>query len=444
MMRRLDLRRGRTLLSCLIATLACVAACKVECPEGTQAVGGACLSPDDLADAGAGSDGGTTNPNPDRDGEVVDGCNGLVCDGECVDPQSDPQHCGGCGQSCNAICEQGACGGVAQVAAGGAHTCVLLRNSTVKCWGMNSSGQLGDGTIEGRHRPTPVPGLTSVVEIAAGAVHTCALLEDGTVRCWGHNDQGQARPSASSDEPILTPTQVPDLGGVTTISAAGNNSCALQENRRVTCWGANDYGQLGTANAPNRRWSFVVGGATRLSVGLYWACALTSDERVHCWGSEGIQEYVQDEFRNVEELSSGMIHICARRTDGTAKCLGDNSDGQLCNGMYIALMSPDRPILSDFRDVTHISAGMWQTCFLTGLGETLCCGRHGAEPDPAKQHAWSITSIPIDGVVELATGGFHTCARRENGEVFCWGENEAGQLGDGTTFARRTPVPVAW
>jgi alpha-tubulin suppressor-like RCC1 family protein len=180
------------------------------------------------------------------------------------------------------------------VVAGNGHTCALLADTTVSCWGENSSGQLGNGSA-GASVPSPaaVPGLTGVTALAAGGSHTCALLSAGTVQCWGGGGNGQLGNGAMSDS--ATPVTVSTLTGVTAISSSsalqGDTTCALLGGGTVSCWGLNNGYQLGngtTTNAPSPQAVPGVTGATAISAGANGTCAQLSDGTLRCWGDVGL------------------------------------------------------------------------------------------------------------------------------------------------------------
>jgi alpha-tubulin suppressor-like RCC1 family protein len=133
--------------------------------------------------------------------------------------------------------------GVAASAVGLSHACALMTTGNVKCWGLNLSGQVGDGTQTDRFTPVDVVGLTGAVSIALGSEHSCAVLADGSVRCWGENFAGELGDGTtvgrSAPVPVLGVTDAQGL-------ALGDSfSCALLHSGQVICWGANEYGQLG-------------------------------------------------------------------------------------------------------------------------------------------------------------------------------------------------------
>src|SRR3989475_466798 len=193
---------------------------------------------------------------------------------------------GGAGHLTNAVA----------VAARGYHSCALLGDGTVRCWGRNVDGQLGDGTTAplncspgscGSSAPVQVVGITSAVAVIAGGYHTCALLADGTAWCWGRSDDGQlgngARASAS------TPVPVTNLTGVTAMTAGFYHTCALLPNGTVWCWGRNDDGQLGDGTTLGRPAPVQVAGITgalAVSGGAHHPPAPLSDGTGACRGGE--------------------------------------------------------------------------------------------------------------------------------------------------------------
>src|SRR4249919_3497072 len=152
-------------------------------------------------------------------------------------------------------------GGIQAVAAKGLYTCALTATGTVRCWGDNSHGQLGDGTTIQRRSPVTVSGLSGVRAIAAANLHTCALTAAGAVLCWGDNSRGQLGDGTTTQR--LTPVPVAGLGsGVRAISAGGDHSCAVTTAGAVFCWGDNIAGQLGDGTRAQRNTPVAVSGAS--------------------------------------------------------------------------------------------------------------------------------------------------------------------------------------
>ena len=129
---------------------------------------------------------------------------------------------------------------VVQVAAGLFHSCALIQSGRVLCWGLNASGQLGNGLTLDQLGPTDVPGLTGVTQIAAAPAFNCALRSTGRVFCWGLNDFGQLGDGTTTNR--LTPVRVEGLTGATRIMVGARHACALRDSGRVFCWGRNDSG----------------------------------------------------------------------------------------------------------------------------------------------------------------------------------------------------------
>jgi len=237
--------------------------------------------------------------------------------------------------------------GVTAIAAGGSHTCALTSDGGIKCWGLNDYGQLGDGTATNRTTPVSVRGLNNgVTAIAGGDWHTCALMSNGGVKCWGYGGLlGDGTDTAST-----TPVSVSGLtSGVTEIAAGPIHTCALTNNGGVKCWGNNVLGQLG--NDTNRFGQRVLVDVSGLSSGVVaiagggrHTCAATSSG-VKCWGNNTYGQLgngtttdsrvpvdVSGLTGGVTEIVAGWAHTCALTGDGKTKCWGWNGAGQLGDG----------------------------------------------------------------------------------------------------------------
>jgi alpha-tubulin suppressor-like RCC1 family protein len=351
-------------------------------------------------------------------------------------------------------------------AAGGSHTCALLSDGTARCWGLGLSGQLGNNTIVSKQLvPVVVSGLSGAVAIAAGGSHTCALLANGTVRCWGLNGDGQLGDNTRSNR--LTPVVVSGLTGVVAITAGFAHTCALLADGSVRCWGANGSGQLGDGTKVDRATPVLVGNLTRavaISASHAHTCALRADGTVRCWGSnfsgqigdnseiDRSSPTVVQGLVNAVAISAGTAHTCALLANGTARCWGNNVHGQMGNGTIGGIRLIPVAVASSLGTAVAISAGDAHTCALLADGSAKCWGSDqfgqlgdgvfvidgiGETPTPVLAGTGTFTAR------DIAAGRNHTCAVRANGTVACWGANDSGQIGNGTIGGNRlTPVNV--
>lgn len=263
---------------------------------------------------------------------------------------------------------------VEAITAGAAHTCAILAGGGVKCWGENASGQLGLGTTENRGDDVhemgsslPLVDLGSgdtAVAIAAGAAHTCAVLADGGVKCWGSDANlqlGFVALSAVGDAPGEMGDHLPRVAlgqGATAISAGFEHTCAVLAGGELTCWGANAYGQLGLGSIvsvpASAQLSVNLGAgakATAISAGGQFTCATLSSSDAKCWGrndvgqlglgdtvSRGGSAWQMGNHLPAIDLGTGLhasaigagwMHACAVLDNGSVKCWGFNHDGRL-------------------------------------------------------------------------------------------------------------------
>ena len=349
------------------------------------------------------------------------------------------------------------------IAAGSSHTCAVLIDGTVKCWGVNGSGQLGDGTWAHKQTPTNVSGLSSrATAIECGYYHTCAILDTGGVQCWGYNVFGQLGDGTRSDR--NTPVDVSGLSsGVTSLAIGGNHSCALLSTGGVKCWGYNVYGQLGNGvTAPHETTPVDVSGlqtgVVAITAGLHHTCAVLSSGRSVCWGNNEYGQIgdgsltarltpvdVSGLSSGTTELSAGRYHTCALTNPGGILCWGHNEYGQLGNGTNTDSSIPvNTSSLS--AGASAIKAGQHHNCALMNSGDIKCWGHNNYGQLGDGNSTDSTTPVDLLGLSSTATfitaGRYHTCALLGTGGVMCWGDNMNGQLGNGTTTRPRVPVDV--
>ncbi len=362
--------------------------------------------------------------------------------------------------------------GVSQVSAGGVHTCAFIKwngSPPYKCWGGNSSGQLGDGDgsrarqsglrIPTADRPYPTIvadflkfGSPPLAKIASGGSFTCALTQAGGVKCWGSNYYGQLGDGTNTDS--NTPVGVVGLSsGVVGLAGGGGHACALTSAGGVKCWGYGNFGQLGDDSWTSRNSPVDVfglnSGVVEVVAGDNNTCALTSTGIVMCWGlingtGTVSTPYAEPGMFGMIGLAAGRSHVCALNASGGLKCLGNNSYGQLGDGTNI---NGIKDVSGLAGGVVDLGAGDYHTCALLSSGGVKCWGLNA---DGQLGNSTNTDSnIPVDvsnlgsDIIGLSVSYSHNCALTTSGGVKCWGSNENGQLGNNTNQDSNSPVDVS-
>ena len=293
--------------------------------------------------------------------------------------------------------------------------------------------------------------------IAAGGQHTCAIGPDETMYCWGANDYGQLGDGTTTDS--LSPVQVLGLTGVRQISAGTFHTCAVRTDDTVWCWGYNGDDQLGDLSNDNQAAPAQVFGpllAGSVSAGLSHTCARLLDGSVRCWGdnyggqlgdgtttSRAMPTAVL-QVAGAVDVSANDFSTCALLSDGSVRCWGINDYGQLGDGTS-GNLSATPVIVDGLDDARTISVGRNHACAVRAGGDIACWGRNNAGQcgdGTTVSHATFVTVYNLTTAAAVSCGGTFTCARLTDGAARCWGGNEDGQLGDGTTSGRLFPVTV--
>jgi alpha-tubulin suppressor-like RCC1 family protein len=337
------------------------------------------------------------------------------------------------------------------VAAGGYHTCALLPEGLVSCWGFNNDGEVdATGAAAGSLGLTRAPGVAQAVSLSAGGYHTCALIAGGAIQCWGRDTEGQLGRGSQASVPG-TPSTVSGIHDAIAVSAGGFHTCALRATGVVLCWGSNSDGQLGTGTGNTAPEPFPQAvpfpttaagaiGTVQVSAGGFHTCTLRVDKSVWCWGRNSEGELGTQSSSSSSGLPTapvlvgsafegnatgslgatyiaaaigvgqqglvqqGGFHTCAIDTTGMSDCWGWNSNGQITTTV-------GGPFSNLFNDKIFF-----------------------AVPYP-----WSDWTVPPP-VLKVAAGGFHSCILRTVG-IFCWGFNGFGALGTGSFDDDSGPVP---
>jgi alpha-tubulin suppressor-like RCC1 family protein len=291
------------------------------------------------------------------------------------------------------------------------HTLYRHSDGTVRAWGLNNKGQLGDGTTTNSAVHVTVAGLTNMTSVAAGNEHSLALKSDGTVWGWGSNSNGQLGNGTTAGSQ-LSPVQVSGLTNVTAIAAGVNFSLALKSDGSVWAWGYNGSGQLGDGTTTDRSTPVYVNMVAQVAI------------------------------------AAGFDHSVAMTSVGAVWTWGNNSNGQLGNG---STTNSSVPVLAGpgiLAGALAISAGNKFTVALLRnyLSSYLWAwGRNsnGQLGDGTNNERWTPVQVSgLAGMTAIAAGENHAISLKGDGTVWAWGDNSNGQLGDGTTTARWTPVQV--
>ena len=349
---------------------------------------------------------------------------------------------------------------VHRLSAGAGHTCAIQRDASVACWGSNVDGELGDGTGVDRPVPGPVPGL-SAISISSGSYHNCALTAEGRAACWGWNSYGQV--GDGSDTNRLSAFVLSSPTSVLSVAAGGYHSCAVSTDGSAACWGQNTLGQLGDGaeiDSPSPVGVFSLPVSRAVSAAGRHSCALVQDGvhdgTVQCWGAtlavdndsgapgDQVFPLPVPGLTDVVALAAGFDHNCALSRNGSVACWGANDSGQLGIGTTAASATP--VTVAQLPPAAAIAAGYNHTCAILQDATLRCWGSNAAGQlgdGTTVDRALPVSSVSgLSQVAAVAGGSVHTCAATNDGAVYCWGSNDSGQLGDGSTTNHLTPTQV--
>jgi len=353
------------------------------------------------------------------------------------------------------------------VAAGWNHSCGLVSDPTVnvkvQCWGNDSVGELGNGLFA-TYAVSPSAEVTdsnnaiinNAISISAGNEVSCAVLTDGTVKCWGKGASWQLgnsnQTNMSRAVTVMQNASTP-LTGVTAVSVGGNHVCAVLANRTVSCWGWNNANQMGNGSFTiNFKTPTLIVGITEaiaVSANNQHSCALLSTGSVTCWGSDGgtgglgtgtaLQtnsgpKVVVPGINDAISVSAGWSHSCAALTVGKVYCWGNGGNGQLGNGNNYSTNTPVEVV--GIANATSVTAGYLHSCARLQDGTVKCWGYNGTYGalgnNSTLQSTRPVVVTGINNAISVSAYGNSTCAALSDGTAQCWGDYNAGQLGNGT------------
>lgn len=412
-------------------------------------------------------------PTPNRQCEVrscesgwADCDGGYGCERNISD---DPMNCGGCNQQCGAgaLCVAGECDPIVGITMGDRHSCFLRQWGGVACAGADDNGQLGTtGGITTGAQIQAVLGLNNAIQITAGNDFNCAIREDQSVTCWGLNHRHQIANGTTSV--VNTPSMVAGVTA-TTLSAGEAHVCALQPDRTVKCWGDNRQGQCGqdplmftdvTSPATVFLGATPLSNIAQIASGENHTCALQdlgSSFNIYCWGSNSQRQLGSASilpptwapinpsgmtlFTRIRKMVAGRNHTCVLFEDSRYSCWGTNNNFE--SDVTLTATAPVSaslgiPKQNPIAGATDVMVLANNTCFVR-LGKLFCSGSNGLRQlgrnstDTFASNNFQPISVPISALVTSlgrGTSASHACVGTANGDVWCWGNSNAGQ----TTF----------
>ncbi len=355
-----------------------------------------------------------------------------------------------------------------QLSVGDNHSCALINNGKIWCWGNNGSGQLGLGDKETKTVPHAVNNIDSAVFVSAGFRHSCAVLSNGEVLCWGEGSNNRLGHGSYSDSSI--PVKVQDISTAITVSAGYRHSCATLTNGEIWCWGEAGNGRLGNgmqygSSTPVQVQN--INNAVLVSAGNEHSCALMDTGATYCWGHNqlgqlGLGHYNDQLYAQALTLPGSLESIvaassprsCALISNGQINCWGSNGDHRSSTPSATTRLSGilgdgttldeniTEPLANEIHNAQQISLGNQHGCALLTDDSTACWG---ADTDYQLNTDGANNSLPspITNLTDIATlhaGGNFSCALHNEGAISCWGDNYYGQLGSDTTSASASPV----
>ncbi len=360
---------------------------------------------------------------------------------------------------------------IAQLAAGRYFTCARIDDGSIYCWGQGAYRALGNDTSY-RGTATRVRSFADAIDLEAGGRFACAIRANGSVWCWGDNSHGQVGDNATTpcgdavidSVCVTTPQAMPTLASNAVQLALGNeHACVRKQDGTVWCWGNNANGQVSSAALSDQHVPVQVpgiAGAVQIVAGDNHSCALVGNPgHVLCWGDDGNAQVGNGTTTDAVplpamvagvddavEIVAGGEHTCARHANGSVSCWGYDYLGQLGNGSTRPTRATTSQSVVGLGDAVQLVAGRYHTCARRADGSMMCWGHNSkgqAGDGTTTQQNAPVTVATVLGATTIVAGAWSTCAATNGGNtLLCWGDDLGGQLGDNRVTNDPVTVPV--
>jgi alpha-tubulin suppressor-like RCC1 family protein len=369
--------------------------------------------------------------------------------------------------TCSAICQldNTSCASNWEIVSAKDFTCMLSKLGEVWCWGKGTEGQMGNGTVLSTESPAKVlmPLNKKLETISAKFSHVCGVAADKTVWCWGENNSGQL--GIDTAGAVSIPSYVDFFYGqnITGAGAGADYSCVQQEAGLTYCMGSNINGKFGNGTEDGSYTPLLISATpfNNIAIGYNHTCGFDDENNPVCWGfgefgqlgngylvSESLPVSVSIPVDvELQTISPGVNSTCALDITGKVWCWGENTNGELGTEDSSVLVSvPSQVLFGSEVNIVSISSGKKHVCALDDEGFVWCWGFNDTGqlgtvggviksiPTPVEQNGLRFSFI--------SCGFNHTCALDDNGDAWCWGSNEFGQLGTGDNISSDVPVKV--
>lgn len=351
------------------------------------------------------------------------------------------------------------------VAVSAGHSCAVVSDGTVRCWGSPSNGKLYPSETAKQFVPMRIPNQYNIKRVAVGWGHTCTLAHDGAVTCWGYDYNGNLGCSniAGGESPFVCQALGPG-NSIVDIAAGAEHSCILMSSGSVWCWGRNDHGQVGDGRLASRFAPVQVAGisdAIAIATGTWQSCARRRNGAVVCWGKN---DYCALGFETANDFA---IPVLFGSVDGTSPralevagsleqtCVLLDDGSLRCSGVWLRYEPDPMSHLTSCKAPTNpqpsiiakaVATGIDFTCAMTGSSAVKCWGKNGYGTLGNGSYVDSAEPVDVAFPVSLelqsiVSQGNHTCVVTAEGQLWCWGDNIDGQLGSGS-LVTSSAIPV--